>query len=279
MALYKIVDFYPNYEEIFAGNDIKNFSVYSENDEKIGSIDDVIVDETGYFRYLVIDTGFWIFGKKVLLPIGRASIDYSRQRVNTSGLSKEQAENLPEYNDDITIDFDYEERVRSTYRPPTQADLPSYNKENYNYDYDQTLYQTNEQNHQNLKLYEERLVANKDRFRTGTVSVGKRIETETAQVSVPVEKDRIVIERKSPTEETVVATSNIDFHEGEVARVELYEETANIEKQTFVREKVSVKKEVQHDSVQAKENLRREELDIDIDGDVDVDGQGNINNN
>ncbi|MDJ0736490.1 MAG: DUF2382 domain-containing protein [Nostocaceae cyanobacterium] len=271
MALYKIADLYPNYEEeIFAGNDIKDFSFYGINNEKVGSIHDIIVDETGYVRYLVIDTGFWIFGKKILLPIGRANIDYSRQRVYSSVLTKEQVENLPEYDDDMTIDFDNEEKVRSIYRTPNQANLTSYNRDNYSYNRDRELYETNEQNHQDLKLYEERLVANKDRFRTGTVSVGKNIETETAKVSVPVEKERVIIERNSPNKVTPVAANDVDFQEGEVARVEVYEETANIEKQTFVREEVSVKKEVKRDSVEAKENLRREELDIDVEGKPNV---------
>ncbi|MEM9923269.1 MAG: DUF2382 domain-containing protein [Cyanobacteria bacterium P01_D01_bin.50] len=271
MALYKIADVYPNYEEdIFAGNDIKSFSVYSENNENIGSVHDAIVDETGRFRYLVVDTGFWIFGKKVLLPIGSTSIDYSSQRVYIPGFSKEQAENLPEYNDDMTIDFDYEEKVRSVYRQPNQAALPAYNDQNYNYDYDGSLYQTNEQNHQNLKLYEERLIANKERFRKGAITVGKKIETETAQVSVPVEKERVVIERKTPTEVASLAEDNVDFQEGEVARLEVYEENADISKQTFVREKVSVRKEIERDSVEAKETLRREELDVDTDGNLNI---------
>ncbi|MEM7554741.1 MAG: DUF2382 domain-containing protein [Cyanobacteria bacterium P01_A01_bin.84] len=272
MALYKIADLYPNYQEdIFAGNDIKDFSFYTGNDEQVGSVYDAIVDENGRFRYLVIDTGFWIFGKKVLLPIGRANIDYSRKRVYTSSLTKQEVENLPEYNDDLTIDFDYEERVRSIYRNPTQA-TSTYNQESYNYDHDKALYETNKQNHQDLKLYEERLIASKDRFRTGVVSVGKRVETETAQVSVPVEKERIVIERSNPTEVRPVEPGNVNFQEGEVARVEVYEETANIEKQAFVREEVSVRKEVERDSVDVKEQLRREELD------VDVDGKPNVNN-
>ncbi len=117
MALAKIADLYPDYkEDIFGGKDIKSFAVYDYSNDKIGSVHDIIVDETGRFRYLVIDTGFWIFGKKVLLPVGRASVDYSQDRVYAKGLTKEQAENLPEYDDDMTIDYDYEERVRTTYR-------------------------------------------------------------------------------------------------------------------------------------------------------------------
>ncbi|HHP7231518.1 MAG TPA: DUF2382 domain-containing protein [Xenococcaceae cyanobacterium] len=277
MALVKIADLYPNYkEEIFGGDDIKSFSVYDYTNDKIGSVYDIIVDETGRFRYLVIDTGFWIFGKKVLLPVGRASIDYNQERVYAKGLSKEQAENLPEYQDDMTIDYDYEERVRKVYRgveysPNNTVEAQSYDRNAYSYDREPDLYAHQEtEDRQNLKLYEERLIANKERFRAGTVTVGKRVETQTADVSVPIEKERVVIERTSPTSANAVTPGEASFQEGEVARVDVYEESANIEKQAFVREQVNVRKEVERDSVSAKETIRREELDIETEGDTKV---------
>jgi uncharacterized protein (TIGR02271 family) len=287
MALAKIADLYPNYkEDIFGGADIKSFSVYDQTDDKVGSVYDVIVDEAGKFRYLVIDTGFWIFGKKVLLPVGRANVDYSQERIYTKGLTKEQAENLPEYNDDMTIDHDYEERVRTVYRgveydnsDPDPVYLndektEGYDSGAYNYDREPSLYDHQEADvdgRQSLKLYEERLVANKERFRAGSVAIGKRVETETASVSVPVERERVVIERTTPTNTSVVTPGEASFNSGEVARVEVYEETANIEKQAFVREEVSVRKEVEKDVVSANETIRREELEVETDGDGLID--------
>lgn len=118
-----------------------------------------------------------------------------------------------------------------------------------------------------IRLYEERLMVNKQRTKAGEVGIGKRVETETASVAVPVEKERIVIERTDATGE-VVAPGTANFAGGKVAEVELYEETASIDKQAFVREEVSVRKEVEQETVQASETIRREELEIDADGDV-----------
>ena len=56
------------------------------------------------------------------------------------------------------------------------------------------------------------------------------------------------------------------FHEGEVARVDVYEETPDIHKEAFVREEVRVRKEVDQKVVNAEEQLRREELDVDTQG-------------
>mgnify|MGYP000211527816 FL=1 len=284
MALQKIEEFYPNYkEEIFAGDDIKGFDVYAgDSDEKVGTVYDALVDETGRFRYLVVDTGIWIFGKKVLLPIGSARFDYGTRRVYATGLrSKAQAEQLPAYNELEPVDYDGEEKVRGVYRnQDTAASTPaastatpaSYDRSNYSYDIDRPLYETNEQNHQNLKLYEERLVANKNRAKTGEVVVGKRVETETARASVPIEKERVVIERVTPVEAgRVVSVGEADFQSGEVARMEVYEETADIHKEAYVREEVKVRKEVVRSTVDAEETLRREELDIKTDGTPVVD--------
>ena len=283
MALVKIADLYPNYkEEVFGGEDIKSFSVYDEKNDKIGSVHDILVDETGHFRYLVIDTGFWIFGKKVILPVGRAKVDYSQERVYASGFTKEQAENLPKYDDDMTVDYDYEERVRNVYRgveyDPSSTvyaeeansyDSGAYDKDSYNYEREPNLYaHVDAEGNQSLKLYEERLVANKERFLAGTVTVGKKVETQTATVSVPVEKEKVVIERTTPTDYKAVTPGEATFDDTAVTKVEVYEETADIEKQAFVREEVSVRKEIEQDVVSAQETIRREELDVETQGDA-----------
>jgi uncharacterized protein (TIGR02271 family) len=280
VSLYKIGDLYPDYRSIFGNDDLTKYSLYGNNNEKVGSIKDILVDQEGHFRYLVVDTGFLGLGKKILLPFGSARLDRSQQRVYASGLTKEQAKNLPEYDDNMTVDYDYEERVRNIYR--VQSSVPgtsttNYDRDSYNYGRDDNLYAhrdhdvdtTNDR--QSLKLYEERLVANKERFRAGAVTIGKKVKTETKNVSVPVEKERVVIERHTPTDAgRVVSPGEATFQEGEVARLEVYEESADIEKQAFVREEVDVHKEVEKDVVSTQETVRREELDIDTDGDTVV---------
>lgn len=275
MALTKIKDYNPHYkDEIFQGEDIKGYDVYADNDNKVGSVHDILVDESGRIRYFVIDTGFWIFGKKVLLPVGRSRIDYNNHNLYALGLNKDQAENLPRYDDNMTVDYDYEERVRTAYRNPQQTTAANYTPNDYHYDREPELYGVREGDHGSIKLYEERLIANKERHKTGEVAVGKRVETETAKASVPVEKERVVIERTTPTNAGErVAPGEADFREGEVARMEVYEENADIHKEAVVREEVKVKKTVERDTVSAEETLRREELDI------DTKGEPNINRN
>ncbi|MEP0754862.1 DUF2382 domain-containing protein [Trichocoleus sp. Lan] len=302
MPLLKLTDFDPNYSETFEGDDLHGMGVYSESstDDKIGTVSDVLVDEEGHFRYLVVDLGFWIFGKKVLLPIGRSRIDYNTDRVYAIGMTREQAEALPEFNEATRTDYDYEERVRGVYRTPATGasatsanvdaapvvdtsyaaatpNIDAYDRSTYNYQQEPNLYGLNDRDHQTLRLYQERLIANKTRVKTGEVTVGKHIETETARVSVPVEKERVVIERVTPADAgTAVTPGEADFREGEVARVEIYEETPDIHKEAFVREEVRVKKVVDHETVDAEETIRREELDVNTDGQATINRPTNL---
>ena len=274
MPLQKISEFDTDYRDAIQGNDIKGMDVYVQGtDEKIGTVSDAVVDEQGAFRYLILDLGLWIFGKKVLLPVGKSRIDSRANRVYAVGITKEQAENLPEYQEHTALDYDYEERVRGGYRTPSvgsSADgrtAPTYDRNNYTYANDADLYDVNAHEDQTFKLYEERLVANKQRRKTGEVTIGKHVETETVRVSVPVERERVVIERVTPQDAgKVVSAETANFGEGEVARIELYEEVADVQKEAFVREEVRVQKVVDKETVEVKETIRREELDVDAEG-------------
>lgn len=269
MPLYKLADFDANYKETFNGDDIKSLDLYTEGGVKIGSVDDVLVDDDGKFRYLVIETNFDSTSKKILLPVGLSRIDYNAHRVYVDGLSKEQVERLPEYRDSIVVDYDYEENVRGAYRPVSND--VSYNRDTYNYQQDANLYDLNARDNQTFKLYEERLIASKNRVKKGEVTVAKHIETETATVSVPIEKERIVIERVTPSQsQNTVSPSELKFQEGEVARIEVYEETPEIRKEAFVREEIRVKKVVDQETIEKQETIRREELDIDTHGNLNV---------
>ncbi|MCC0177143.1 YsnF/AvaK domain-containing protein [Waterburya agarophytonicola K14] len=119
-----------------------------------------------------------------------------------------------------------------------------------------------------IRLYEERLMVNKQREKSGEVAIGKRVETETAAVAIPVERERIVIERSDVVDGGVVTPGTANFADAETVRMEAYEETAEIEKQAFVREEVNIRKEVERDTVEARETIRREELEVETNDDI-----------
>jgi stress response protein YsnF len=71
---------------------------------------------------------------------------------------------------------------------------------------------------------------------------------------------------------TSIAPDAAAFNEGEVARVEVFEETPDIRKEAFVREEVRVRKEVDRQTVDAEDTIRRERLDINTQGNPLVEG-------
>ncbi|CEJ46412.1 DUF2382 domain-containing protein [Umezakia ovalisporum] len=270
MPLYKLEEFDPNYRETFGGADVKVLDLYTEGGVRVGSVADALVDQDGRFRYLVIDSSLDSTSKKILLPIGLAHINYPANRVYVDGLSKEQVERLPQYQETMTVDENYEKEVRLVFLPESKEELPEAQTSTYQREPD--LYSLNEQYHQTLRLYEERLIANKHRVKTGEVGLGKHVETQTARVTVPINKERVLIERVRPTEAgTVVDPNALKFQAGEVTRIELYEEMPEIRKETFVREEVRVKKVVDRHTVEAQDTIRREQLDIDTTGELRVD--------
>jgi len=86
-------------------------------DGSIGKIDDATNDVDASF--VVVDTGPWIFGKKVMLPagaLGRVDLDTETVFVNRT---KEQIKNAPAYEED-------KHRGDDTYRDRYRTDLGSY---------------------------------------------------------------------------------------------------------------------------------------------------------
>jgi hypothetical protein len=82
-------------------------------DGDIGKVDEA-TDEVGA-SYIVVDTGPWIFGKKVVLPAGvieRIDVDDSRIVVS---LTKDQIKDSPEYDPNTYRSENYRSRLGSYY--------------------------------------------------------------------------------------------------------------------------------------------------------------------
>jgi hypothetical protein len=93
-------------------SDIAGYSVEAI-DGSIGKIDQA-TDEVGS-SYIVVDTGPWIFGKKVMLPAGVVSrIDHDDEEVHVNR-TKDQIKNAPELDEDTYTTDDYRDRVGSYY--------------------------------------------------------------------------------------------------------------------------------------------------------------------
>ena len=84
-------------------------------DGSIGKVDDATYDVGS--SYLVVDTGPWIFGKKVLLPAGVIdTVDVDDTTVFVQR-TKDEIKNAPEYDPDRVRDDRYREQFGTYYGP------------------------------------------------------------------------------------------------------------------------------------------------------------------
>jgi hypothetical protein len=103
-----------------AGIDVTGYSIAAV-DGDFGRIDQATY-ETGE-SYLVVDTGPWIFGRKVMLPAGVVErIDAAEKTVYVDR-TKDQIKDAPEYYEAFTDNAEYREELGSyytgTYMPGT----------------------------------------------------------------------------------------------------------------------------------------------------------------
>ena len=82
-------------------------------DGRIGKIDEATYD-TGAGS-IVVDTGFWIFGKRRLIPAGVVrSIDMDEKSV-LIGLTKDQVKSAPDYDEQMRDDAAYRQQHSDYY--------------------------------------------------------------------------------------------------------------------------------------------------------------------
>ena len=93
-------------------DEVEGFKVEA-SDGEIGKVDEATNDVGA--SYIVVDTGPWIFGKKVVLPAGLIErIDLEDDRVKVR-LTKDQIKGSPEYDPETYRTEDYRTRLGSYY--------------------------------------------------------------------------------------------------------------------------------------------------------------------
>lgn len=103
-----------------ASEDIRGTDVYGDNNEKLGTVDDVIFDSnSGEMKYVVVDTGGVLSSNRFIVPARQVQ---EREEANDRyyvSLTKEQIERFPQYDEkalESDDDFrDYEKRYEEAW--------------------------------------------------------------------------------------------------------------------------------------------------------------------
>ena len=107
------------YSETVLGVDINKANIVGYGveafDGSIGKVDEATYDAGSAF--IVVDTGPWIFGKKVMLPAGIVtSVDHDDEKIFVSR-TKDQIKNAPEFDDSLAQDEEYRGQLGTYYGP------------------------------------------------------------------------------------------------------------------------------------------------------------------
>lgn len=119
-----------------------------------------------------------------------------------------------------------------------------------------------------IKLHEERLRVNKERVQSGEIGLKKHVVTETQEVEVPVEKERVTIERHAVDDDDA-AEDDYKFNESDQEiKIPIHEERVSVDKDAVVTEEVEINKENVTENQKVSDDVRKEKLDVVEEGDV-----------
>jgi len=269
---------------------IEGATAYDTSGDKVGKIGQLYLDdETGQPSWVTVSTG--LFGtSETFVPLEGANFDGDDLRLS---YDKDKVKNAPRVEADQHLDHTQEEELYRYYglTPASYAtETTGYagttgttgtvgttgttgTTSGYDRDYDTTRTEGDNA----VRLSEERLDVGKESVTTGRARLRKYVTTETETVDVPVQKEKLVVER-TPVSGTTAAGPITDSGE-EVEEITLREERAVVDKETVATEEVRVGKETVTENQQITEQVRKEHADIDLDGAADdvSTGRSNLN--
>jgi uncharacterized protein (TIGR02271 family) len=270
-------------EDRYAG-----YTVYDQDYEKIGKVDDLVLDENDSPEYIGVKMGF-LGTRSTLIPFEMARVNDERQVIEVSK-DKETVKNGPTFDDDREITPDFENEVYSYYglgQTNGTGERGSYGSyySDENTDagtvgpgmtmgdtetgefrehaaYDEGVHQSRgddlaDEDELRVQRTEEELAAGTREREAGQLKVRKRVRTDRERIEVPTRHEEISVERVPVEDEA----SEAEIGEDEVV-VPVTEEEVVVSKRPVAKEEVRIRKDVVSDTETVEEDVRREEIEV-----------------
>ncbi len=244
---------------------VQGSTAYGSNGEKIGSVGQIYLDDqSGQPAWVTVNTG--LFGtSESFVPLSEAS--YSGDRL-TLPYDKDKIKGAPNVAEDGHIS------------PEEEQTLYEYYGMSYSGGYTETETTTTrtadmaDTTDDSVTLSEEQLRVGKATQQAGQARLRKYVVSENVTETVPLTKERAVLQREPITDGDTV--TDAAFAEDSV-EVNLTEERAVVEKTATPVERVRLGKEAVTTEETVTEEVRSER--VEVDGDIDGDGDGDIDIN
>ncbi|MBD0291382.1 MAG: PRC and DUF2382 domain-containing protein [Thermoleophilia bacterium] len=239
---------------------MRGSDVFSSEGEKIGSIEELFVDEqTGEPEWIGLGIGF--FGsKRVLVPVQGADV---REDGVTVPYSKDQVKETPDIDSD-EISQETEERLYAHYglsysEERSDSGLPPGGPRVDASDVADVGTES-----ESVTRSEEELRVGKMEREAGRARLRKWVETEPVQMDVDLKRETARVTRE-PVDEPAAGA---DIGEAEI-EVPLRAEEAVVEKQTVAKERIGLEKDVEVERETVSEEVRKERVDVDGEGSLE----------
>jgi uncharacterized protein (TIGR02271 family) len=265
-------------EDRYAG-----YTVYDQDYEKIGKVDDLFVDENDSPEYIGVKMGF-LGTRSTLIPFELARVNDERQVIEISK-NKETVKNGPTFDDrEITPEFESEVYsyygLQHTNGTDSRSAYGSYYSDEgtvgpgmtmgdtetgefrQHAAYDEGVNQSRgddleDEDELRVQRTEEELAAGTREREAGQLKVRKRVRTDREHIEVPTRHEEVSVERVPVEGEA----SEAEIGEAEVV-VPLTEEEVVVGKRPVVKEEVRVRKDVVEGTEVVEEDVRREEIEV-----------------
>ena len=227
-------------------------TVIDESGDKIGTVQDIYLDQqTDEPEWVLVTTGM-LGTKGRFVPLAQANIEGNDIRVP---YSKDMVSDAPSMDPDGQLSQQEEAEL---YR-------------HYGLDYSESRSDSRlrggkpstgrgTSSDDAMTRSEEELRVGKEQVETGRARLKKYVVTEDVQTTVPVQREEVRIEREPVTERNVdAATAGPDISEAE-HEVVLTEERPVVEKKTVPKERVRLTKDAVTDEKEVSEQVRKEEV-------------------
>ena len=264
---------------MFSENDIAKLqgaTAYCKDGNKIGSVGEVYLDDnSGQPEWVTVNTG--LFGTKTsFAPLDGASLEGDRLNL---GYGKDVVTDAPKIDEDGHLSPQEEQELYRYYQRDYGTDVRSGDDRLGDRDRDRTR-DADVAGHDRdrgrttddaeVTLSEERLNVGTEEREAGHVRLRKHVTTEEEQVTVPVQTEKLVVERE-PVEGR--STGRIDDSAHQDETITLREERPVVDTETVDVEKVRVGKETVTEQETVSGTVRKEHADIEGDADANVAGR------
>jgi uncharacterized protein (TIGR02271 family) len=244
----------------------QNATMLDRDGDRIGNIDAIYVDDqTGQPEWALVNTGF--FGtRSTFVPIAQAAARGDQVQVP---YEKQLVKDAPNMDPDGHLSEQEEQELWRHYglEYGTTTGYVDADRDTTTDDRDGTVGRDVSgptTDHAMTRSEEELQVGTETRER-GRARLRKYVTTETQQVTVPVSREEVRVEREPITDANLdAATSGPDLSEEE-HEVTLREEEVVVGKRAVPRERVRLDTETVTDERQVSEEVRKEQIEVDGD--------------